>query len=198
MQSPPAPGWLGFLRAAAASPRRIGAIAPSGPALASLITRDVDPGKAPVLELGPGTGSFTRALLGRGLAESDLTLVEYEEHMAVRLANAFPQARVLHADAARLTRIRLLAPASFGLVISGLPLLNLTLAKLVAIVRGAMSLLRPGGHFYQFTYGPTCPVPRRVLARLDLQAHRIGGTLLNLPPASVYRIGPRTALAARP
>ncbi|MDR8269479.1 phospholipid methyltransferase, partial [Acinetobacter baumannii] len=48
--------------------------------------------------------------------------------------------------------------------------------------------LRVDGRFYQFTYGPHCPVPRRVLARLGLQARRIGFTLANLPPASVFRI----------
>lgn len=198
MQQLPQPSWMGFLQSAAASPRRIGAIAPSGPALARLITRDVDPTKAPVLELGPGTGCFTRALLDRGLAESDLTLIEYEPRMAMRLANTFPGARILHADASRIAGSGLLVPASFGMVISGLPLLNLTLARIFAIVRGAMKLLRPGGFFYQFTYGPTCPVPRCLLDRLDLDAQRVGGTLRNLPPASVYRIGPRALPASLP
>ena len=45
-----------------------------------------------------------------------------------------------------------------------------------------------GGCFYQFTYGPRCPVPRATLDRLDLVAERIGFAWLNIPPASVYRI----------
>jgi hypothetical protein len=53
---------------------------------------------------------------------------------------------------------------------------------------GAFSYLRPGGAFYQFTYGPRCPVPRPILDRLGLQSAYIGGTVRNLPPAAVYRI----------
>lgn len=46
----------------------------------------------------------------------------------------------------------------------------------------------PGGSFYQFTYGPRCPIPRALLDRLGLKATRIGRALLNAPPAAVYRI----------
>jgi phospholipid N-methyltransferase len=60
--------------------------------------------------------------------------------------------------------------------------------KIVAIIAGAFRHLRPGGAFYQITYGPRCPVPQAVLDRLGLRATRIGGTLRNFPPASIYRI----------
>ena len=53
--------------------------------------------------------------------------------------------------------------------------------------------MRPGGAFYQFTYGPRCPVPRPILDRLGLKATRIGGTVRNIPPAGVYRISRSTA-----
>ena len=57
-----------------------------------------------------------------------------------------------------------------------------------AILIGAFACLRPDGAFYQFTYGPACPVPQAILQELGLQARRIGGTWANLPPAAVYRI----------
>jgi phosphatidylethanolamine/phosphatidyl-N-methylethanolamine N-methyltransferase len=60
--------------------------------------------------------------------------------------------------------------------------------KIMAILLGAFGYLRPGGSFYQFTYGPRCPVPRPILDRLGLKARRIGGTVRNLPPAAAYRI----------
>jgi hypothetical protein len=63
--------------------------------------------------------------------------------------------------------------------------------QIAAILSGAFSVLRSGGSFYQFTYGPRCPVPRSILDTLGLQATRIGGTVRNLPPASVYRISRR-------
>ena len=53
---------------------------------------------------------------------------------------------------------------------------------------GAFTYIRPGGAFYQFTYGPRCPVPCAILDRLGLKAMRLGGVVRNLPPALVYRI----------
>src|SRR2546427_320625 len=52
-----------FFRALACNPRSVGAIAPSGANLASLITSEITAASGPVLELGPGTGVFTEALL---------------------------------------------------------------------------------------------------------------------------------------
>ena len=65
-----------FFRALACNPRSVGAIAPSGANLASLITSEITAASGPVLELGPGTGVFTEAMLERGVRESDLTLIE--------------------------------------------------------------------------------------------------------------------------
>jgi phospholipid N-methyltransferase len=100
----------------------------------------------------------------------------------------FPNARVLWMDASQLGQHDLFPEAPVGAVISGLPLLSMSPRKVLSILTGAFSHVRPGGAFYQFTYGPRCPVPRPILDRLGLKATRIGGTVRNLPPASVYRI----------
>ncbi len=91
-----------FLRAWLADPRRVSAITPSGMALARLVTAEITPATGPVLELGAGTGVFTRALLARGVQERDLTLLEYGVDFARLLGERFPRARVLSMDAARL------------------------------------------------------------------------------------------------
>jgi len=57
-----------------------------------------------------------------------------------------------------------------------------------AILTAAFSKLRDGGAFYQFTYGMQCPVSKAQLDELGLKANCIGRVLLNIPPASVYRI----------
>jgi phospholipid N-methyltransferase len=189
-----------FLRTWAAQPLQVAAIAPSGAALARLITREIDPSSAPVLELGPGTGVFTRALIERGLDPSDLTLVEYGAEFAAHLRARFPAARVVHADAARISPAALFPDADAGAVVSGLGLLSMRPRAVLAILTHAFDCLRPGAGFYQFTYGPTCPVPRPILDRLGLRSRRIGGTVLNLPPASVYQItrrAPRRSLRRR-
>ncbi len=71
-----------------------------------LITRDIQPDDGPVLELGPGTGVFTKALLARGVSERDLTLIEYGSEFMRMLQFRFPQARVLWMDAAQLAATR--------------------------------------------------------------------------------------------
>ncbi|MEH2511153.1 phosphatidylethanolamine/phosphatidyl-N-methylethanolamine N-methyltransferase [Nitrobacteraceae bacterium AZCC 1564] len=177
-----------FFRSWISDPLRVAAIAPSGESLARVMTQEILPSDGPVLELGAGTGVFTKALLARGIRESDLTLVEYGSDFMRALQFRFPNARVLWMDASQLGQHDLFPDAPAGAVVSGLPLLSMSPRKVISILTGAFSHIRPGGAFYQFTYGPRCPVSRPILDRLGLKATRIGGTVLNLPPASVYRI----------
>jgi len=194
------PALLSFLLAWMSSPRRVGAVAPSSAALAELITREITTSSGPILELGPGTGVFTYQLLKRGVRQQDLTLVEYGADFLPLLQMRFPGARVLWMDAARLCSERLFEGAPVGAVVSGLPLLNMSTRKVVSIINGAFSYLRPGGAFYQFTYGLTCPVPRPILDRLGLKAQLVDRAILNVPPAAVYRLTrrPQRRLLAYP
>ncbi len=186
---------LPFLRAWAADPGRVGAIMPSGPALAELITSEISSSTGPVIELGPGTGVFTQALIQRGVAESDLTLIETEPEFADLLRGRFPKARVLEVDACKLPVHRLFDDAPVGAIVSGLPLLNMGPRKIMSILSGSLSYAHPRAAFYQFTYGPLCPVPRVLLNRLELKAKFIGRAFLNMPPAAVYRISARAPMA---
>ena len=176
-----------FFRALACSPRSVGAIAPSGANLASLITSEITAASGPVLELGPGTGVFTEALLARGVRESDLTLIEYGSDFMRLLQARFPRARVLWMDAAWMASYDLFEEP-LGAVISGLPLLNFSTGKVTAILTATFSKLRDGGSFYQFTYGMQCPISKAHLDEMGLKASCMGRVLLNVPPASVYRI----------
>jgi phosphatidylethanolamine/phosphatidyl-N-methylethanolamine N-methyltransferase len=184
-----------FFRSWVADPLRVAAVAPSGDSLARLMTQDILPADGPVLELGVGTGVFTRALLARGIRESNLTLVEYGSDFMRVLQQRFPRARVLWMDASQLAAYDLFPGAIVGAVVSGLPLLSMPPRKVMSILSGAFRYIRPAGSFYQFTYGPRCPVPRPILDRLGLKATRIGGTMRNLPPAAVYRITRRQPIA---
>lgn len=180
--------FLSFFLSWMSSPRRVGAVAPSGAALADLITREINGSTGPILELGPGTGAFTYKLLKRGVRPQDLTLIEYGSDFMKLLQVRFPGARVLWMDAARLATEPLYDGAPVGAVVSGLPLLNMSTRKVISILSGAFSYVRPGGAFYQFTYGMSCPVPRPVLDRLGLRAKLVDRALLNVPPAAVYRL----------
>jgi len=180
--------FLPFIRAWVTDPRKISAISPSSPALARLITSEINTQSTPVLELGPGTGVFTRALLDRGLREDDLTLIEAGPDFSRLLSERYPGARILQMDACRLGKKGLFGAGELASAISGLPLLSMSPRQIMGILSGSFEYLREDGAFYQFTYGPRCPVPEAILARLDLQATRIGTTVRNVPPSSVYKI----------
>lgn len=182
-----------FIRAFTTDPRRMGAVAPSGRALANAITAEICPESAPVIELGPGTGAFTQRILERGVRESELALIEFGANFAHDLELRYPDARVLQMDAARLRRVKLFGAGKAGAIVSGLPLLSMTLRQRVGILDGAFRHLQPSGAFYQFTYGLGCPVPRIVLERLGLKAVRMERVFANIPPAGVYRITRREA-----
>ena len=177
-----------FLREWLSDPLRVAAIVPSGRALAEMMTRDLNPESAPVIELGPGTGAFTDALLRRGIPEDRLALIETGTNFVNLLRFRLPRATVLAIDATQLRKVALFGGEPAGAVVSGLPVLAMPPRAVMLIVHGAFGHLRRGGAMYQFTYGPVCPVKRQILDRLGLEAKRIGGAMINLPPASVYRI----------
>ncbi len=182
------PQHLTFLCQWIANPLMVGAVLPSGAALARLMTKAVDHTTGQVLELGPGTGVFTGALLARGLAEEQLTLVELDESFAELLTNRFPGARIVRGSAARLSAAGIGKAARYDAIISGLPLLSMSTRTVYRIIRGVALRLEPGSSLFQFTYGMRCPVPDAILHRARLDAVLLGTVFRNMPPASVYRI----------
>lgn len=152
------------------------------------MTRDISARSGAVLELGPGTGVFTEALLKRGVRQENLTLVEYSSEFARLLQTRFPRTRVLWMDASRLGESRLYEGASLGAIVCGLGFLNMPHETVAGILRAAFAYLRPDGAFYLFTYGARCSVADTTLAELGLAVTSVGKTYRNIPPASVYRI----------
>jgi phosphatidylethanolamine/phosphatidyl-N-methylethanolamine N-methyltransferase len=183
-----APDTLHFLCGWICDPLGVATIAPSSRALAEAITAEIGPASSPVIELGAGTGVFTRALLDRGIPEDRLAIVEYAPYFVRLLRARFPAARILRMNATRLKAADPFEGEPAGAVVSGLPLLSMKPRKVVAVLEGAFAHLRAGGAFYQFTYAPRCPVSRATLDRLGLEAVQIARSLANVPPASVYRI----------
>jgi phosphatidylethanolamine/phosphatidyl-N-methylethanolamine N-methyltransferase len=175
---------LRFLRALIARPKQIGAVAPSSRALARAIADEIDPARpGPVLELGPGTGVITQALLERGIGRERLTVVEYDPDFAAAIAGRFPGVHVIEGDAFDLART--LGPKSqdrFAAIVSGIPLLNFPLGRRVAYVEGIMGRLLPGAALIQFSYGVHAPTP----APAGYRASCTALVWANLPPARVW------------
>jgi phospholipid N-methyltransferase len=182
----------GFRREWMKAPLKVGAIAPSSSGLARAITKGLSATDGPVIELGPGTGVFTAALLARGIPGKNIAAIETSRGFAAALTIQYPAVTVIRADAARIRHLYPFdVPASA--VVCGLPLLSLPPVKVFRILAGSFAILRPGGSFRLFSYSPCCPVPRVILDHLGLVSRRVGFVPLNIPPASVYVLRRRNA-----
>ena len=168
------------------APRQVGALAPSSTGLTRAITAGLREEHGPVLELGPGTGVFTAAILACGVPPQQCAAIEASRGFAAALADRYPEVDVIHGDAARVRHLSPFGPAAAGSVVCGLPLLSIPPQKIMRVLAGSFASLRPDGAFRLFTYAPYCPVPFAIRERLGLVARRTAFVALNMPPASVY------------
>lgn len=166
-----------------AEPRRIGAIAPSGPALARAMIAELPlTGNGTILELGPGDGAFTAALIGHGVAPERIVAIEYDAGMAAALRRRFPGLRAVQGDAFDRAAVLGEAPEGYAAILSGLPLLNYPKAEGAALVHGLLAAMPAGAPFVQFSYGRLPPVA----AGPDLLVRRGAAVWRNVPPARIW------------
>ena len=174
-----------FLRSWIEKPLHMGAVMPSGRVLARTMAQYVDIGSlGPVVELGPGTGAITSALIEHGVDQKRLVLVEYNPGFCALLRDRYPHAKVVQADAYTLRdslRNVLSAPASA--VVSGLPLVTKPMLTRLKLIRDAFVALAPGAPFVQFTYSVAPPIPKSLPGVSTEASERIW---MNLPPARVW------------
>ncbi len=158
---------------------------PSGKLLARTMAQYVEvDSKGPVVELGPGTGAITNALIERGVDQKRLVLVEYNPSFCALLRDRYPQAKVIQGDAYRLRdslRKELGAPARA--VVSGLPLVTKPMQIRLRLIRDAFLALAPGAPFVQFTYSVAPPIPKSLPGVSTEASERVW---MNLPPARVW------------
>lgn len=175
-----------FLQEWLANPQGIGAVAPSSPKLAAAMAQwlPADP-ESYVLELGPGTGVVTEALLARGLRQERLVAIEQNPKMTQLLRERFPRAQIITGDAWKmddLLRRRREPVERVGAVISSLPLLNFPPAEAEKLAEKIRGVLEPQGKFVQFTYRIYRLRPRGT-TNFDLKASKV--VWFNIPPARV-------------
>jgi phosphatidylethanolamine/phosphatidyl-N-methylethanolamine N-methyltransferase len=174
-----------FLRSWIEKPLHMGAVMPSGRILARTMAQYVDiDSDAPVIELGPGTGAITSALIAHGVDQRRLVLVEYNPGVCVLLRDRYPQATIVQGDAYALRDSLwnvLSAPASA--VVSGLPLVTKPMLTRLKLIRDAFVAMAPGSPFVQFTYSVAPPIPKSLPGVSTEASERIW---MNLPPARVW------------
>lgn len=171
-----------FFKALFQNPRAMGAVLPSSPYLARRMAKCIDITKPGfVLELGPGTGAITQAIISTGILPEKLIALELGSDLAVNLQQQFPGIKVIQGSAVNLSYL-LKQHGPIHTIISSLPLRSLSKNDRTAILSEIPKILGPQGQFIQFTYSIKDPIdfyPKQFVAKKTFYVLR------NVPPARV-------------
>jgi phosphatidylethanolamine/phosphatidyl-N-methylethanolamine N-methyltransferase len=171
-------GWID-------KPKSVGSIVPTSSIAARRMASVVNANSGlPVLEVGPGTGVITRAILARGVKPENLYLVEYSEDFVRHLRTQFPGVNVVHGNAfdldATLGDKRSMV---FDSVVSGVPLLNFPVSQRIRYIEDLLNRIPAGRPIMQLTYGPLSPVPA---GRGRYKVEHYDFVLRNIPPTQLW------------
>jgi len=175
-----------FLQEWLNAPRCIASVMPSSKWLASAMARWVPTGtNGLVVELGPGTGAVTEALLAHGVKESQLIAIERTPVLADLLSQRFPRADVINGDARRLSRLlhrNITDTRPVIAVVSSLPLRHFSQADASLLSRQILEILPPEGCWVQYSYHLGDERPEGTSAFKVIHSDVVWR---NLPPARV-------------
>lgn len=171
-------------------PKAVGSIVPTSSITARKMTSVINPNSGlPVLEVGPGTGVITRAILARGVKPQNLYAVEYSDDFVRHLRRSYPGVNVIEGDAFNLAAaLGDNKDLTFDSVISGVPLLNFPVAQRIQYLESLLDRIPAGRPVVQLTYGPMSPIPA---GRGDYTVKHFDFIIRNIPPTQlwVYRRG---------
>lgn len=171
-------GWID-------KPKAVGAIMPTSSITSKRMASVVDPHSGlPVLELGPGTGCITKAILARGVKPCDLWSIEYSEDFVVHLRQQFPDVNVIHGDAFDLDKT--LGDKSgqiFDSIVSAVPLLSFKVPQRIRYIENLLERIPAGRPIVQITYGTMSPVPP---GKGNYTVEHLEFVLRNIPPAQLW------------
>jgi phosphatidylethanolamine/phosphatidyl-N-methylethanolamine N-methyltransferase len=170
-------------------PLGVGGVAPSGSSLARAMVETLAPQeKDTIVEIGPGTGPFTRALLDAGVAPSRLILVEFDPEFVRHLRQRFPGVTVVQGDASHLPQLlKEQGHDEVPKILSGLPLRSMPEGVRVAISRAMATSLARQGTLVQFSYFVAPPLAEAEVKACGLTGRRVRTVMANIPPAFVWR-----------
>ncbi len=174
-----------FLKGWMAGPKTVGAIMPTSSYTANRMASVIDAGSGlPVLELGPGTGVITKAILARGVRPEKLVSIEYSEDFFHHLVQTYPGVNFIHGDAFNLAKtLEPLGDQKFDSVVSGIPLLNFPMHQRVSLLCDLLDRMPPGRPVVQFSYGPVSPI----IANPDrYHVQHFDFVMRNIPPAQIW------------
>lgn len=184
---------LNFLREFISQPDSIGAVTPSGKALASRMLDGISLEKSSVIvELGPGTGAFTAEVLKRISSDSRFLAIEKNPTFVRDLVEHFNEVEIIEGNASELVSIlHEKGIEQVDTVVSGLPWASFPDQLQEEILSEVSRSLSSGGRFVTFAYGgihlfPKARAFRQRLDKLFQDVERTRIAWRNLPPAFAY------------
>lgn len=171
-------GWID-------KPRAVGSIVPTSGVTARKMASIIDVGSGlPVLELGPGTGVITKAILEAGVSAHDLYSIEYSKDFVDHLRRVYPTVNFIQGDAFDLdATLGDQRDLTFDSIVSGVPLLNFPVPQRVAYIEDLLDRIPAGRPIVQLTYGPRSPVPP---GRGNYTVEHFDFIIRNLPPTQLW------------
>jgi len=178
---------IAFLRGFLDRPKEVGSIIPSSRWMERRITRTAEIANAKlVIELGPGTGGTTKALLQAMAPDARLLAIEINPGFCELLTRTIDDRRlIVHEGSAAeipeaLVKHDLEAP---DVILSGIPFSTMPQTLGLSILRSAKQSLAPGGRFVAYQFRDVVhTLGKRVFGPASVQIE-----LLNVPPMRVYR-----------
>ncbi len=171
-------GWID-------GPKQVGAILPTSATTARRMASVIDTTSGlPVLELGPGTGIITKAILAGGTAPENLVSIEYSTDFYRHLLDEFPGVNFLNGDAFDLDKtLGAFKDRTFDSVISAIPMLSFPMERRIALLEDLLDRMPAGRPVIQITYGPVSPI----IANPDrYRIKHYDFVVRNIPPAQLW------------
>ena len=202
---------LQFLREAIRDFRTTGAVLPSSPLLARAMVRSLAAAESPrrILEVGPGTGPFTREIL-RHLRDGDVyDIVEINPAFCEQLERTMLVPYRARSAGARVALHRspiedASVDGDYDFVVCGLPFNNFPPMLVRSIFRRILALMRTGGELAYFEYAGIRAIKAPLVGsegRRKIRGHTLIGkrhardhalsrelVIGNVPPAFAVRI----------
>lgn len=171
-------GWMD-------GPKSVGAICPTSSVTAKRMASVINPSSGlPVLELGPGTGVITKAILERGIAPENLVSIEYSTDFYQSLIKAYEGVHFINGDAFDLDKtLGGMKSVIFDSVISAIPMLSFPMESRIALLEDLLDRMPAGRPVIQITYGPVSPI----IANPDrYKIKHYDFVVRNIPPAQLW------------
>ncbi|MBY5355573.1 methyltransferase domain-containing protein [Rhizobium leguminosarum] len=174
-----------FFRGMMQGPKTVGSIVPTSSITAKRMASVVDIHSGlPVLELGPGTGAITKAILGRGVRPENLVAIEYSTDFHKHLKRTYPGVHFINGDAFDLQKtLGDFTDQMFDSVVSGIPLLNFPMAMRISLLESLLDRLPAGRPVVQISYGAISPIAANP-DRYHIQ--HFDFVMRNIPPAQLW------------